>query len=229
MVVVTRGASVVKGGVGAGRRSVARQAERREETTGTGTSRRTDIIGKMKESACAACAAIAVTSSAFAPQAVAETRLPPLDTRDPTRCESAYVGNTLGMANGLSDKLLDLRFCDLQGADLKGISLPGALISDANFSKANMVEVVMSKAYAVGANFEGANLTNSVLDRVEFKNANLRGVNFVNAVITGIDWEGADVTDAVFEDALISVQDVKNLCANPTLKGDSRIDVGCKK
>ena len=86
----------------------------------------------------------------------------------------------------------------------------------------------MTKAYAVGANFEGANLQNAVLDRVEFKNANLRGVNFINAVITGITWDGADLTDAIFEDALISMQDVKELCQNPTLKGDSRVDVGCK-
>ena len=186
-----------------------------------------ELWRKLQGSVCSACAAICIASASVAPSALAETRLPPLDT-DPMRCDKAYDGNTLGMANGLSDKLLDFRFCDLKGAELKGKTLSAALMSGADFSKANMVEVVMSKAYAVGANFEGANLQNSVLDRVEFKNANLRGVNFINAVITGIDWEGADVTDAIFDDALISVQDVKNLCINPTLKGDARAEVGCK-
>ena len=72
----------------------------------------------------------------MASPALAETRLPPLDTKDPTRCDKAYDGNTLGMANGLSDKLLDFRMCDLNGADLKGKTLSGALMSDANFSAA---------------------------------------------------------------------------------------------
>merc|ERR1712003_133798 len=186
------------------------------------------VARKAQGIVCTACAAALVASSIPAtPAALAETRLPPLDT-DPTRCEKAYDGNTLGMANGLSDKLLDFRFCDFKGADLSGKSLPAALMSDADFSKANMTEVVMTKAYAVGANFEGANLQNAVLDRVEFKKANLKGVNFINAVISGISWDDADLTGAVFEDALISVQDVKNLCNNPTLQGDSRVDVGCR-
>ena len=205
------------------RRRVVRQARSERGADGPSAS---DLVRKVQGSICSACAAIAIASSAS--PALAETRLPPLDT-DPLRCEKAFDGNTLGMANGLSDKLLDFRYCDLKGADLRGKSLPSALMLGADFSKANMVEVVMSKAYAVGANFEGANLENAVLDRVEFKNANLRGVNFINAVITGVNWEGADVTDANFEDALIAIQDVKNLCVNPTLTGDSRVSVGCKK
>ena len=215
------------------RRGVLRHASRndrasgREETSDENVAAFSmkELARKAQGFACTACAAAVLATAA--PGAHAETKLPPLDT-DPMRCERAFDGNTLGMANGLSDRLLDFRFCDLHGTNLAGKTLSGALMVGADFSKSNMAEVVMSKAYAVDSNFEGANLQNAVLDRVEFKRANLKGVNFINAVITGISWEGADLTDAVFEDALISVQDVKEMCLNPTLKGDSRVDVGCK-
>lgn len=83
-------------------------------------------------------------------------RLPPLST-DPDRCERAFVGNTIGQANGVYDKPLDLRFCDYtnEKTKLKGKSLAAALMSDAKFDAADMSEVVMSKAYAVGASFKG--------------------------------------------------------------------------
>lgn len=91
-----------------------------------------------------------------------------------------------------------------------------------------MVETVMSKAYAVGASFKGANMTSSVLDRVDFGKSDLSSVNFTNAIITGVTFEGADLSDAIFEDALIGNEDAKRLCANPTLKGESRLGVGCR-
>ena len=83
-------------------------------------------------------------------------RLPPLST-DPDRCERAFVGNTIGQANGVYDKPIDLRFCDYtnEKSNLKGKSLAAALMSDAKFDGADMTEVVMSKAYAVGASFKG--------------------------------------------------------------------------
>lgn len=83
-------------------------------------------------------------------------RLPPLST-DPTRCEQAFVGNTIGQANGVYDKPLDLRFCDYTNdqSNLKGKTLSAALMSGAKFDGADMSEVVMSKAYAVGASFKG--------------------------------------------------------------------------
>ena len=40
---------------------------------------------------------------------------------------------------------------------------------------------------------------------------------------------GADLTGAIFEDALIGSQDAKGLCANPTLQGESRDQVGCRQ
>ena len=67
------------------------------------------------------------------------------------------MGNTIGQANGVYDKPLDLRFCDYtnEKSNLKGKSLAAALMSDAKFDGADMTEVVMSKAYAVGASFKG--------------------------------------------------------------------------
>lgn len=78
-------------------------------------------------------------------------------SNDPDRCERAFVGNTIGQANGVYDKALDLRFCDYtnEKSKLKGKSLAAALMSDAKFDGADMTEVVMSKAYAVGASFKG--------------------------------------------------------------------------
>lgn len=83
-------------------------------------------------------------------------RLPPLST-EPNRCEKAFVGNTIGQANGVYDKPIDLRFCDYTNdkSNLKGKSLAAALMSGAKFDGADMTEVVMSKAYAAGASFKG--------------------------------------------------------------------------
>jgi len=78
-------------------------------------------------------------------------------SNEPNRCERAYVGNTIGQANGVYDKPLDLRYCDYTNdkSNLKGKSLAAALMSDAKFDGADMSEVIMSKAYAVGASFKG--------------------------------------------------------------------------
>ena len=85
-----------------------------------------------------------------------QVRLPPLST-DPNRCEKAFVGNTIGQANGVADKQLDLRMCDFSNdtTNLKGKSLSAALMSAAKFDGADMTEVIMSKAYAVGSSFKG--------------------------------------------------------------------------
>ncbi|PRW51057.1 Thylakoid lumenal kDa chloroplastic [Chlorella sorokiniana] len=159
--------------------------------------------------------------------AAAEVKLPPLDT-DPNRCERAYVGNTIGQANAVSDKVLDLRFCKLSGANLRGKTLSGALIAGADLSGANLQEAVFTKAYAVGANLKGADLTNAVVDRMIFDKADLEGAQLVNTVITGTSFEGTNLKDANFEDALIGNEDAKRLCANPTLQGESRLQVGCR-
>lgn len=92
----------------------------------------------------------------YNPRLIFLQRLPPLST-EPNRCERAFVGNTIGQANGVYDKPLDLRLCDYTNEknNLKGKSLSAALMADAKFDGADMTEVVMSKAYAVGASFKG--------------------------------------------------------------------------
>ena len=157
----------------------------------------------------------------------AEIRLPPLDP-DPERCERAFVGNTIGQANAVSDRILDLRQCNYVDKDLSTKTLSGALMVDSTFKGANMTEVVMSKAYAVNADFTGANFTNAVVDRVTFDGANLSNANFFNAVITGATFDGTNLAGAQFEEALIGKEDVKKLCENPTLEDETRFQVGCR-
>ncbi|DBA89893.1 TPA: hypothetical protein ACH3X2_004445 [Trebouxia sp. C0005] len=159
--------------------------------------------------------------------ALANARLPPVDS-DPNRCDRAFVGNTLGMANAVSDKLLDLRSCVYTGKNLADKVLSGALVADADFSNTVMSNVTMTKSYAKGANFSGSDLTNSVLDRVDFTDANLSHAKFTNAVITGAKFAGANLDGATFEDALIGQEDYKQLCLNPTVTGETRVDIGCK-
>lgn len=157
--------------------------------------------------------------------------LPPIDTSVSTeeRCARGFVGNTIGQANAVSDKLLDLRQCDFSGADLKGKTLAGALMSETKFNKADMKEAVLTKSYSVGADFSGVDFSNAVLDRSVFDKSNFRGANFYNAVLTGTSFEGADLTDATFENALIGQEDTKRMCLNPTLKDpEARVNVGCK-
>jgi uncharacterized protein YjbI with pentapeptide repeats len=62
----------------------------------------------------------------------------------------------------------------------------------------------------------------------------LRGAIFNNAVLTGTSFEGADLENADFTEAAIGMFDVRNICKNPTLKGenpvtgaDTRLSVGC--
>ena len=44
----------------------------------------------------------------------------------------------------------------------------------------------------------------------------------------GATFKGTNLSGAVFEDALVGGEDVKRLCANPTLEGESRMQVGCR-
>ncbi|XAR52186.1 hypothetical protein NMG60_11020121 [Bertholletia excelsa] len=156
-------------------------------------------------------------------------RLPPL-SNEPNRCERAFVGNTIGQANGVYDKPLDLRFCDYSNDKnhLKGKSLAAALMSDAKFDGADMTEVIMSKAYAVGASFKGVDFTNAVLDRVDFGKANLQGALFKNAVLSGSTFSEAQLEDAVFEDTIIGYIDLQKLCTNATIGAEGRADLGCR-
>uniref|UniRef100_A0A383V1S1 Thylakoid lumenal 17.4 kDa protein, chloroplastic n=1 Tax=Tetradesmus obliquus TaxID=3088 RepID=A0A383V1S1_TETOB len=177
--------------------------------------------------AAVAAAGFTALSLLSAAPAMAEFRLPPIDS-DPNRCERGYTGNTIGQANAVSDKLLDLRKCNYSGKNLSGKTLAGALLSETDMSNTNLTEAVLTKSYGVGAILSGADLTNAVVDRVDFSNAKLDGAKFVNAVVTGTTFDGADLTGSVWEDALIGNEDVKRLCSNPTLTGESRFQVGCR-
>lgn len=156
-------------------------------------------------------------------------RLPPIDTTDTNRCARGYVGNTIGQANAVSDKTLDMRQCDYKGADLRSKVLAGALMEGADLSNTNLQEAVLTKAIAVRANFENADMTNAVIDRVVFDGANLRNVKFNNAVVTGATFADADLTDSNWEDALVGGEDVKRLCLNKSLNPESRLQVGCRQ
>ena len=92
---------------------------------------------------------------------MAEIRLPPIDTDPEQMYERAFVGNTIGQANAVSDKVLDLKSC------WKRPKTPTsqrrrwrALMVNTNAKRANMRETVMSKVYAPDANTTGADFTN---------------------------------------------------------------------
>ncbi|KAG8661767.1 thylakoid lumenal 17.4 kDa protein, chloroplastic [Manihot esculenta] len=184
-------------------------------------------LKELQTVACGLLAAWAVTAAS--PVIAASQRLPPLST-EPNRCEKAFVGNTIGQANGVYDKPIDLRFCDYtnEKSNLKGKSLAAALMSDAKFDGADMSEVVMSKAYAVGASFKGVDFSNAVLDRVNFGKANLQGAVFKNAVLSGSTFDEAQLADAVFEDTIIGYIDLQKLCTNKTIDPEGRANLGCR-
>ncbi|GMI96295.1 Thylakoid lumenal 17.4 kDa protein [Hibiscus trionum] len=180
-----------------------------------------------KELRAVACGLLAVCTVATAsPVIAANQRLPPLST-EPNR---AFVGNTIGQANGVYDKPLDLRFCDYtnEKSNLKGKSLSAALMADAKFDGADMSEAVMSKAYAVGASFKGTDFSNAVLDRVNFEKANLQGAVFKNTVLSGSTFDNAQLEDAVFEDTIIGYIDLQKLCTNKTITAEGRAELGCR-
>lgn len=183
-------------------------------------------LKELRNVACSFLAAWAVTAS---PVIAANQRLPPLSV-EPNRCERAFVGNTIGQANGVYDKPLDLRFCDYtnEKTKLKGKSLSAALMSEAKFDGADMSEVVMSKAYAVGASFKGTNFANAVLDRVDFGKADLRGASFKNTVLSGSTFIDAKLEGAVFEDTIIGYVDLQKLCTNKTINEEGRANLGCR-
>ena len=175
---------------------------------------------------------LAVTMSLTSPFAAladrgTEMRLPPID-KDPNRCERAFVGNTIGQANAVSDKTLDLRECKYDNVSVKGITLSGALMVDSVFDNSDFSETVMSKVYAKTSSFKNVNFTNAVIDRATFDGSDMTGANFQNAVLTGVSYEGANLTGANFEEALIGDQDVKLLCLNPTVVDESRLQIGCR-
>ncbi|KAI4307075.1 hypothetical protein L6164_030305 [Bauhinia variegata] len=197
------------------------------DSDGSVTKEKLRNFNDVKGVACGILAAWTMTT-AF-PVIAANQRLPPLST-EPNRCERAFIGNTIGQANGVYDKPLDLRFCDYtnEKKNLKGKSLSAALVSDAKFDGADMTEVVMSKAYAVGASFKGVDFSNAVLDRVNFEKADLQGAVFKNTVLSGTTFDEAKLEGAVFEDTIIGYIDLQKLCRNKSISEEWRIELGCR-
>ncbi|XP_062120063.1 thylakoid lumenal 17.4 kDa protein, chloroplastic [Humulus lupulus] len=184
-------------------------------------------VNQLKNVACGILAVWAVSTAS--PVVAANQRLPPLST-EANRCERAFVGNTIGQANGVYDKPLDLRFCDFTNdkSNLKGKTLSAALMSDAKFDGADMTEVVMSKAYAVGASFKGVDFTNAVLDRVNFGKADLQGASFKNSVLSGSTFDDAKLEGVIFEDTIIGYIDLQKLCRNDSISEEGRAELGCR-
>jgi len=159
-------------------------------------------------------------------------KLPPIDSSDKSRC--TLSSSKMGQANAARDKLYDLRECELSGKDASGFDLSGVIMTKTNVSGAKFVESQFSKAYLHDSNFDGADFSNGIIDRASFSGSSLKGTIFTNAVLTGTSFDGADVENADFTDAYIGSFDIRNLCKNPTLKGenpttgiDTKLSAGC--
>lgn len=159
-------------------------------------------------------------------------KLPPIDVSDKSRC--TLSSSKMGQANAARDKLYDLRQCELSGKDASGFDLSGVIMTKTNLSNAKFVESQFSKAYLHDSNFDGADFSNGIIDRASFAGSSLKGTIFTNAVLTGTSFDGADVENADFTDAYIGSFDIRNLCKNPTLKGenpttgvDTKLSAGC--
>ncbi|KAL7440566.1 hypothetical protein ACHAXH_009118 [Discostella pseudostelligera] len=148
-----------------------------------------------------------------------EFKLPPIDYSDKSRC--VLNSSKMGQANAARDRLYDLRECKLSGVSGAEYDLSGVIMSKTDVSKANFREAQFSKGYLRDSNFDGADFTNAIVDRATFKGSSLRGAIFQNAVLTATSFEGADVENADFTDAYIGDYDIRNLCKNPTLKGEN--------
>lgn len=161
------------------------------------------------------------TDAAFADGQTKEFKFPPIDFSDKSRCQ--FSGSKMGQANAQRDKLYDLRQCNLSGKDASGFDLSGVIMTKTDVSGAKFVESQFSKAFLHDSNFDGADFTNGIIDRASFKGSSLKGSIFTNAVLTGTSFEDADVENADFSDAYIGDFDIRNLCKNPTLKGENPV------
>lgn len=148
-------------------------------------------------------------------------KFPPIDFTDKNRC--VLSSSKMGQANASRDKLYDLRQCDLSGQDASGFDLSGVIMDKTNVSNVKFIESQFSKAFLRNSNFDGADFTNGVVDRATFAGSSLRGAIFKNAVLTGTSFGDADVENADFTDSYIGSFDLKNLCKNPTLKGENPV------
>lgn len=169
---------------------------------------------------------------AFADGQTEKFKLPPVDMKDKNRCKLS--SSTIGQANAARDKLYDLRQCNLSGESAVGFDLSGVIMTGTDVSKTNFQDAFFSKGYLHDSNFEGADFSNAIVDRASFTGSSLKGAIFKNTVLTGTSFADANVENADFTEAALGNFDLKNLCKNPTLKGenpvtgaDTRFSVGC--
>jgi len=160
-------------------------------------------------------------SPALADGQTKDFKLPPIDFSDKYRC--SLNSSKMGQANAARDKLYDLRQCDLSGSDAAGFDLSGVIMTKTILSKANFKEAQFSKGYLHDSNFDGADFTNGIVDRASFKGSSLVGAIFQNAVLTGTSFEDANLENADFSDAYVGDYDIRNICKNPTLKGENPV------
>lgn len=169
---------------------------------------------------------------AFADGQTKEFKLPPIDYSNKSRC--VLNSSKMGQANAARDSLYDLRECKLSGSTANEYDLSGVIMTKTDVSSANFRDAQFSKGYLRDSNFDGADFTNAIVDRATFKGSSLKGTIFQNAVLTATSFEGADVENADFTDAYIGDFDIRNLCKNPSLKGenpttgaDTRLSANC--
>jgi len=189
-------------------------------------------LGKAIITAAVSLILIAVPTPVLADGQTKEFRLPPIDFTDKNRC--TFSSSKIGQANAARDKLYDLRQCQLSGSDATGYDLSGVIMTKTDASKVKFQEAQFSKGYLRNSNFDGADFTNGIIDRASFQGSTLVGAIFKNAVLTGTSFAESNVENADFTDAYIGDFDIKNLCKNPTLKGenpvtgaDTRLSAGC--
>jgi len=198
--------------------------------------RESDKVTKFANVALASIFSLSLLSAgplpAFADGQTEKYKLPPVDLADKNRC--TLSSSTIGQANAARDKLYDLRQCNLSGKAAVGFDLSGVIMTGTDVSKVNFQDAIFSKAYLRDSNFEGADFSNAIVDRASFKGSSLRGAIFKNTVLTGTSFDGADVENADFTESALGNFDLKNLCKNPSLKGenpvtgeDTRLSVGC--
>lgn len=197
--------------------------------------RSSDVGGDIGKTAVAAALSLSLLfgpTPALADGQTKSFKLPPIDFSDKARCTLST--SNMGQANAARDKLYDLRQCDLSGKDASGFDLSGVIMTKTDVSNAKFTETQFSKAYLHDSNFDGADFTNGIVDRASFAGSSLKGAIFTNAVLTGTSFDGADVENADFTDSYIGSFDIRNLCKNPTLKGenpttgvDTKLSAGC--
>ncbi|CAM9296496.1 unnamed protein product [Heterosigma akashiwo] len=180
-------------------------------------------LGRFGATAGLGLALVGMPLAGFADGQTEKFSLPPVNQKIPKEVRCVFTSSSTGQANAARDALYDLRLCDLSGKSAEGFDLSGAILSEATFVGANFKDAQLSKAYARDANFDGADFSNGVVDRVSFKGSSMKGAIFNNAVLSGTDFTGANLENSDFTDSYMGDFDQRNLCKNPTLKGENEV------